>query len=394
MKWILLFLIVYGVLALSHILIQMFLAHLEHRKQKGKKFFNYNSGHFPTVSVVVPSFNEDPELLDKCLKSILDQKYEHKIETFVIDDGSSNLSELKSVYDKYSKAGMHIILNDQNIGKRASQKKAFDLAKTEIVVTVDSDTVIESQYGVMYIVRQFKNEKVGAVTGDVKVINKNDNLLTRLISYRYWTAFHQERAAQSLFSVLMCCSGPFSAYRKSVLDIIKNDYVNQDFLGKKCTYGDDRHLTNLVLEEGHLVQFDNKAIAFTNVPDTLGKYIKQQIRWNKSFYREILWTFKFAHKRHAYMAYDLILQSVLPFLLVIALAAMAYQSIFVDIHNFYKYILILIGIATLRALYGIFRTRDLGFLLFIVYGFIHILFLIPVRFYALGTLRSTKWGTR
>ena len=394
MDWLFYFLIIYGVLALSHILIQMALAHSEHRKQKSKKFQDYHAGHFPTVSVIVPSFNENPDLLDKCLNSILEQKYEHKIQTYVVDDGSKNIDLLQPVYDKYAAKGMHIIINEENIGKRESQKKAFDLITSEVIVTIDSDTLIQAPHGITHIVKQFKNSEVGAVTGDVKVINKDVNLLTKLISYRYWTAFHQERAAQSLFDVLMCCSGPFSAYRKSVIDKIKDDYVTQYFLGEKCTYGDDRHLTNLVLEEGHKVRFDSRAHAFTNVPENLGQYIKQQTRWNKSFYREMLWTVKFAHKHHAYMYYDLILQFILPFLLVIALIAMAYQAFTVDITHLYKYIYILIAIAVLRAMYGIYRTNNIGFLLFIVYGFIHVFLLIPVRFYALSTLRSTKWGTR
>ena len=44
----------------------------------------------------------------------------------------------------------------------------------------------------------------------------------------------------------MCCSGPFSAYRKEIIDKVKEKYITQYFLGENCTYGDDRHLTNLV----------------------------------------------------------------------------------------------------------------------------------------------------
>ena len=65
-------------------------------------------------------------------------------------------------------------------------------------------------------------------------------LLTRLIGLRYWSAFHQERAAQSVFDVVMCCSGPAAAYRKELVDRVKDQYVTQVFLGRRCTFGDDR----------------------------------------------------------------------------------------------------------------------------------------------------------
>jgi hyaluronan synthase/N-acetylglucosaminyltransferase len=263
-----------------------------------------------------------------------------------------------------------------------------------VIVTVDSDTVLHSPHAIAEIVRDFADERVGAVTGDVGVRNKRINLLTRLISYRYWTAFNQERAAQSLFSAVLCCSGPFSAYRRSVVERIKDPYVTQEFLGQRCTFGDDRHLTNLVLEQGYRVRFQERAKAITHVPKTLGAYLRQQVRWNKSFYREMIWTARRVRGQSAYVYIDLFAQAVLPFMLVFALAAMAYQALTVDVTHLWKYLAILVAIAMLRSIYGLLRTGSLGFLLFIGYGFMHVFLLIPTRLYALATMRSVHWGTR
>ena len=388
------YLIFYGVIALSHIIIQMVLAHREHKKQIDQHFDERYQSHCPSVTVIVPCFNEDPELLRDCLYSIHQQKYQGSIEAIVVDDCSKNKKDLlpifKEAQEQYS---FQIIFQPCNKGKREAQKVAFDLAKGEIIVTVDSDTII-TRNGIAHIVRQFKNLDIAAVTGDVRVENNNKNLLTRLISYRYWTAFHQERAAQSLYDVLMCCSGPFSAYRTENIKRVKEQYVQQYFLGKKCTYGDDRHLTNLILEYGYAVRFDHKAVAYTHVPTTVRQYIKQQIRWNKSFYREMLWTIKFLHRHHYYMLYDLAMQFILPFMLLIALIAMVYQTIIFGIEHLIWYFVILIGIAIIRSSYGMYRTKDIGFLTFILYGFMHVFLLIPIRIYALCTLDDMKWGTR
>lgn len=389
------FLVIYGVLALSHILFQMILGHMEHRKQNHKKFKEYHFGHKPKVAVIVPSYNEDPEVLNKCIQSIYNQNYK-KLEVVIVDDGSKNAKELEEkVYSQYNDGRLHTIILKKNGGKRHAQKVAFDKTKCDIFITVDSDTVLHDKDVVERLIQRFKNAEVGAVTGDVRVENANKNILTKLISFRYWTAFHQERAAQSYFNVLMCCSGPFSAYRADIIAKVKEKYVSQKFLGKICTFGDDRHLTNLVLEEGHDVVFDSASTVYTYVPETLGDYIKQQIRWNKSFYREMLWTFKSLHKHHWYMIYDLTMQLVLPFLLLAALIAMVYQVVtFQDLTHLWKYVAILIGIALLRASYGMYRTRNAGFLLFVVYGFIHVLLLLPTRLYALVTINRIKWGTR
>lgn len=386
--------ICYGVLALSHILAQMYIGHLEHKRQKHKHFTDWHRGHFPSVSIIVPVYNEDPAILRNCLQSLCNQDYE-SLEILVVDDGSKQREELKhTVYTEFAAdPRLHIIYTPINVGKRHAQKFGFNRCTGNIIVTIDSDTVIPPK-GVRQLVQRFKDPTVGAVTGDVQVSNKNTNILTKLINYRYWSAFHQERAAQSYFYVLMCCSGPFAAYRKEVVDHVKDRYTSQKFLGRRCTFGDDRHLTNLVLQEGYKVVFDNRAIAYTHVPDTLRIYLKQQLRWNKSFYREMLWTLKFFRQHHRYMLYDLTMQFVLPFLLVIALVATVFQAVIHGPAVIVHYLVILVVIALIRAGYGLYRTRDKGFLLFVLYGFIHVLLLIPIRFIALCTIRRTGWGTR
>lgn len=390
------FLVIYGVLALSHIAFQMILGHLEYKKQHKRKFKKYHESHVENVSVVIPSYNEKPQILIDSIESILKQKGV-EFDLFVVDDGSKNINEMnEKVYNKYEKVkNVNIIRSPENIGKRHVQKLAFDKIKSDIVVTIDSDTILQSKNILRGIIKRFKNPEVGAITGDVRVENEKVNLLTRLISYRYWTAFHQERAAQSYFNVLMCCSGPFSAYRMSIIDKVKDKYINQKFMGNICTFGDDRHLTNLVLEEGHKVVFDTHTKVYTHVPEKMSGYIKQQIRWNKSFYREMIWTYKSINKHHWYMIYDLTMQLILPFLLITALVAMVYQVFtYQDLMHLWKYIAILVGIALIRSIYAVYRTRDIGFLLFVVYGFIHVLVLLPVRLYALLTINKIKWGTR
>lgn len=390
------FLLTYGVLAISHIAFQIILCHSYHRLQSKKSFKKFHSNYQASVSVIVPAYNEEPQILKNCIDSIVAQKAPD-LEIIVVDDGSKNREELiEKVYNTYqSNQNVKILLPEENKGKRHCQKLGFDIAKGDIIVTVDSDTLLHDENAVEKLIQRFADKKIGAVTGDVRVENKNTNILTRLITYRYWSAFHQERAAQSRFHVVMCCSGPFSAYRKEIIDKVKEKYITQYFLGENCTYGDDRHLTNLVLEEGHDVAFHSDSRVYTFVPETIRGYIKQQVRWNKSFYREMLWTIKFAPKRHFYMLYDLVMQFILPFMLVVSLIAMAVQTIsYHDLGYFYHYLLVLILIAIFRSLYGIYRTKDVGFLLFVLYGFMHVLILLPVRFYALFTLKSTKWGTR
>lgn len=391
MSFVQIYFLIYGALSLVHIAMQMLFGHLEHRRQRRIARPDAAESSLPSVTVVVPSYNEDPALLHQCLLSIDRQEYPD-IEAILVDDGSANLTDVIPVHDEFSAGRFRIVRQPDNRGKRSAQSVVFDEARGDIVVTIDSDTVLAPD-AIRTIVRRFSDPRVGAVTGNVEVINNRHNLLTRLIAYRYWMAFNQERAAQSLFGVVMCASGPFSAYRRSIIDAVKDRYITQRFLGQVCTFGDDRHLTNLVLEAGHRVVYDEAAVARTHVPETIPFYLRQQVRWNKSFYREILWTLRFAHRRNGYLILDLALQIVLPFMLLVALGAAAYAATSAP-QTLWRYVAVIVGIGFARSLYGLLRTRSPGFLLFTSYGFIHVFLLIPTRLYALATMRRGQWGSR
>jgi hyaluronan synthase/N-acetylglucosaminyltransferase len=382
----------YGVLALTHLAIQWTFAHLEYRRQCRQRGRRLAAAELPRVTVVVPVYNEEAEPLYKNLSSLYHEAYE-PLEILVVDDGSENIAEHEPVYRQFENGRLRVFRLPENRGKRHAQKYAFDRATGEIIVTVDSDTHLHSELAIGQIVQRFADPRVGAVTGHVKVENKRRNLLTRLIALRYWMAFNQERAAQSFWGVMLCCSGPFAAYRRHLIDAVKDDYVRQQFLGQECTFGDDRHLTNLVLGRGYDVVYDHFAMAYTYVPERLRAYWRQQLRWNKSFYREFLWTLRFAHRRNLYLGWELGFQACMPFLLLGALALMVLRTVYIEPNAAWKYGLILFGIGLVRSLYGAVRTRRLGFFGFVGYGVVH-LWLILCRLTALFTLRRQHWGSR
>jgi hyaluronan synthase/N-acetylglucosaminyltransferase len=385
----------YGLLALTHLFNQINLAHTEYLKHHKEEIDeNYN----PNVAIVIPSYNEDYPSLKKCIESCIHQDYKN-LKIFLVDDGSKDPTvfyKIKEEFKNYKKFSAVIL--EKNKGKRHAQLHAFNLIKKniDIIITIDSDTIIAKK-GIRKIIQKFRDPKVGAISGHVRAI-RTKKLLTKLIDGRYWAAFNQERAAQSLFGTVLCCGGPFSAYRNKIIRKVKKKYISQKFLGKKCTYGDDRHLTNLVLGEGYKVKYEPKAHAITGVPNTLKGFLKQQIRWNKSFYRELLWTIWYVIKKpknfHPYILYDLFIQTFLPLLLITSLFFHVIMSVISSPLYLLGYLVIVLGVAMLRTSYGMYRTKERNLLLFPIYSFLHVFLLIPIRLYSIATLRITKWGTR
>lgn len=383
----------YGLLSISYLAMQFLLAHLHHlRHQRTIKRTTFADTH--TITVLYPVYNESPEVLREVMERAHRCLEIKGLKIIIVDDGSPNREQLIPIYEQYQSDRIRIIYQ-ANAGKRHAQYRGLQEAQGEFIITVDSDTLIDVE-GIRRLIAPFERDhEVGAVCGEVLLENSRTNLLTRLLQRRYWSAFNLERAAQSIFRNVMCCSGPFSAYRAEILHRLKDAYISQTFAGKLCTYGDDRHLTNMVLGDGWRVVYEPEATAWTFTPDNLGDFIKQQTRWNKSFYRELIWSLSIAHHIHPYVFAEILLQP----LLFIGYNIALFFSVFLifstrSLTLLLSYVGTILVLASLRSLYGLFRTRDPGFLLFCLYGFLHVFVLLPVRFKALATLGDNRWGTR
>lgn len=384
---------IYGIVVLSKLLFQIVYS-IVNRKKISTLVKKVPLSYQPSVSVVVPVYNEKKVELYNCLKSICLQEYPNSI--YVVDDGSvkGNSKEVvKKIHSEFPKQKLIYHKFDQNEGKRRAQKWAFDKIKSDIIVTVDSDTILLHN-AIFEITRPFYMNNIAATTGSARASNAKKNILTQLIDLRYWTAFNQERSAQGLFGAVMCCSGVFSAYRGHLIRQVKEKYIRQKFLGEYCTYGDDRHLTNLMLNKGHKVIFVPKAKSITEVPSNLFIWLKQQLRWNKSFYRETLWNIPSMRKQSLYMSYELVLQTVLPFFLFFNMIQYIYKGFILSSIYILLYITIIIAVALIRSIYGAAVTKEPVWFLFPLYAFLHIILLIPLRVLALILLGDSQWGTR
>jgi len=340
------------------------------------------------LTVIIPFYNETLYILLKTLKSVHEANGNKQV--FVVNDGSEAVEPTISKYCK--KYGFHYLSYKNNKGKRHAQKLAFDKATGDIIVTIDSDTVIEKD-ALMRICEPFYDEKIGAVTGLTKVQNEKENFLTRCISARYRNAFNFERKSQSTYGVLNCCCGSFSAYRKVLVDEIKEDYVNQMFLGRKCTFGDVRHLTNLILKKGYVVVLEDNAVAYTYVPNKFSWFLKQQLRWSQSFIRENLISFRYMFKRSWALSYDVSVSSVMPLFSLLSRIVII-TSIFIE-PTLFVYYFVVIGF--ISVMMNLLNSQKEDYFYNCIYGFIHFLFVYWLYFIALWKVfaqRNVSWGTR
>ncbi|MGT2829374.1 glycosyltransferase [Streptococcus hillyeri] len=345
------------------------------------------------VACVIPSYNEAGNGLINTLESIANQTYPVE-EIYFIDDGSpdkSGMLELMAYVNNNKEKYKNVIIHlaEQNKGKRHAQAYAFERSNADVFFTVDSDTYVYPN-ALEELLKAFNDEKVFAVTGHVNARNRDENLLTRLIDIRYDNAFRVERAAQSYTGNILTCSGPLSCYRREVVIPNLEHYTNQKFLGVPVNIGDDRCLTNFANRLGK-TKYQTTARATTDVPNNINQFLRQQIRWNKSFFRESIIAVKMINKRPI-VAFWSLLEIVLFFMLTFSMFVFIF-SFERGLHSVFVLIAGVILSAFARNIHYAIKHPFL-FLISPLYAMLHLFLLQPIRMYALLTIRDAKWGTR
>jgi glycosyltransferase involved in cell wall biosynthesis len=91
-------------------------------------------------SIIIPTYNRLP-ILEKCLRAMEAQDFEHEYEIVVVDDGSSDRT-VNFLQDN-QKEFLHVVLYQQDHkGAAAARNLGIEKAKGEIIVFIDSDLVV------------------------------------------------------------------------------------------------------------------------------------------------------------------------------------------------------------------------------------------------------------
>lgn len=349
----------------------------------------------PHVAVVMPGFNEEDAIADS-VRSILALDYPRdRLEVVVIDDGSTDATFERMTEVAREDPRVEVIHFSENRGKRAAMAAGIAATGAEIIAFVDSDSVLEPD-ALRVLVQGFGDPEVGAVAGHADVLNVRESWLTRMQAVRYYVAFKVMKAAESVFGAVTCCSGCFAAYRREAIMPHLKEWEHQRFLGRPSTYGDDRSLTNHVLRTWK-VRYEAEAVSHTIVPASVPQFLRQQIRWKRSWTRESLVVASFIWKKHPIASISTYVGIVLPLLAPITAArAVAWQPV---VAGAGAPLIYLLGVYAMALVYGLYyalrhNRYDTLWLFGVLFVFFYLAFLLWQTYWAILTARASGWGTR
>ncbi len=351
----------------------------------------------PALTVVIPAYNEG-RMVGKSIDSVAWADYpRERLQILVIDDGSRDdtWSHIERAEERHR--GLVTALRfTENRGKRAALAEGFRRARGSVVVTIDSDSVIERK-ALLAMAGPFRNPGIGAVAGRVAVYNRYQGLLPRMLHVRFTLSFDFLRRAQSTYGTVYCCPGALAAYRTTVVREVLEEWERQRFLGVACTFGEDRALTNFILAQGYDTIYQQTAVVHTIVPHTYGKLCKMYLRWDRSYIREELRFARIVWKRplcaRAIAIFD---TTVTNLRFPVAYTSLALM-IMLSLQSPLTLVRMMIGIgvvSTFYMLYFLKTERSWDFVFGILYAYFSVFTLTWIFPYALLSVRARSWLTR
>lgn len=241
----------------------------------------------PTLTVVVPAYNEGRHVLNT-LVSVASSDYPaHKLQIVAVDDGSKDDTwQWMRRAESMLPGRVEPIKLAKNGGKRRALYEGFLRATGEVWVTIDSDSLVDPDTLRKLVSPFVTDANVGATAGNVRVLNMDQGLIPKMMDVAFTLSFDFLRLAQSRLNTVFCTPGALSAYRGSILEPHLEEWVEEQFLGRYANIGEDRGLANIILRKGFHILFQQDSLVWTNVPVQYKGLCKMLVRWGRSHVRE------------------------------------------------------------------------------------------------------------
>ena len=282
-------------------------------------------GFRPAVAVLIPAYNEEKVIVNT-VRSVLNSDYPN-LRVIVVDDGSCDATTqvATAAYAQEIADGRVQVLTKENGGKAAALNYALDYTHEDIYIGIDADTVIAPD-AISKLVCHFDDPRIGAIAGNAKVGNRI-NLWTRWQALEYITSQNFERRAMDLFHVVTVVPGAIGAWRTAAVKAAGGYPLN--------TVAEDADLTMNLLEQNLKVDYEDRALAFTEAPVNARSLMRQRFRWSFGILQAV-WKHRGAFTRNKAMGlfalpnifvFQMILPLVSPFIDLMFLAGVVNYSL-------------------------------------------------------------------
>ncbi len=161
------------------------------------------------------------------------------------------------------------LIDQANAGKSDALRRGVDLARFEVLVFLDADTLFQRDT-LRHLVAPFADSGVGAVSGHARVGNVR-SFIARCQALEYICGFNLDRRAYDAWDCITVAPGAISAVSREALRAVGGF--------RSDTLAEDTDLTLSLHRRGYRVRYTADAVAWTEAPETIRALAKQRFRW-------------------------------------------------------------------------------------------------------------------
>ncbi|ADV66016.1 glycosyltransferase family 2 protein [Deinococcus maricopensis] len=218
------------------------------------------------VSVLIAAYNEEVGI-ERTIESVLAQRIK-RLQVIVVDDGSSD--NTAAIVARIAHRDRRVkLIQQSNAGKAAALNTAMPHIQYPVAVSVDADSVL-APGALAALAAHFKDPRVGAVSGDVRVAGRR-SWLTTFQALEYLVGQHLDKRAQQLLGAITVVPGAAGAFRTALLRDVGGYSTD--------TVTEDMDLTIQIAARGYRVHFEPRACSYTEPPADLHDLWRQRLRW-------------------------------------------------------------------------------------------------------------------
>ncbi len=246
--------------------------------------------HFPTVSMLVPCWNEE-KTIGRTIESLLALDYpKDKLEIMVIDDGSKDGT--RAIAERYAAEHPQVkYFHKENGGKYTALNFGIEHSTSELLGCLDADSFV-AQDGLMEMIKRFESDpEIMAITPAMKVF-KPHTVLELMQSVEYTFGIFYKKMFDNL-SAVNVLPGPFSMYKRAAFEKIG--------IFRHAHNTEDMEIAFRMHAHGLKIVNAHTAFVYTTAPKTFRALVKQRTRWSQGFlqnsfdYRYMYFNPRFGH---------------------------------------------------------------------------------------------------
>lgn len=276
----------------------------------------FDENYLPTVTFVVPCYNEIDTIEQKINNCIsMDYPKDKYTIVFITDGSTDGTPELVQKFP-----GIKLLHEPQRAGKASAENRAMLFVNSEITIFSDANTTLPSD-AIKKMVRHYKNPMVGAVSGEKRIQAKVADQAAGAGEGMYWKYESFLKRLDSELLTIVGAAGELFSFRTSLFIPVEKDAILDDFM-----------LSMRIAAKGYRVIYEPEASALETASASIKEELKRKIRicaggWQSmSRLMPILFPFPNFILTFQYISHRVLRWTIVPLLLIALLILNAYLA--------------------------------------------------------------------